>query len=150
MSEEQLNVRQEHFARLLFEGRSQSEAYREAYDAHDLPEKSLWECASRLSRNVKVRAYIEGMRAEARGAAIMRREELMEWYTEKMRADPDDDADLSTKQIRKAEAAKELAKLGNYYPTEKDEVRVDVVHAFVEGQMKSAASEPLVSPEDSF
>ncbi len=148
MSENELNVRQEHFARLLFSGRSQTDAYREAYDAHDLAEKSLWESASRLSRNVKVRAYIENLRAEARSETIMGRVELMEWYTEKMRADPDDDADLSTKQIRKGEAAKELAKLGGYYPTEEKEVKVDIVHAFAESQMRSAADEPLVSEEE--
>ncbi len=145
MAESKLTVRQEHFARLLFEGYTQTDAYREAFNAYDKKPKAIHELASRLARMSKVYEYIEEMRKDARSASIMSKKELMEWHSSKLRNSPHDDEDLASGTIKKTDAAKELAKLGDYYPSGKLEVTVDAIHQFAAQQMKEASAEGLVS-----
>jgi hypothetical protein len=59
----ELSPKARHFARLLLEGKSQQEAYREAYDADGYTDKSVNEKASRLRADPRVSRIVEdGMR----------------------------------------------------------------------------------------
>ena len=59
-----LKLQQLDFVKLLSSGISQTHAYREAYNPKKMSSKTVWEAASRLSRNPKVVARLDELRAE--------------------------------------------------------------------------------------
>ncbi len=65
----QLTPKQELFAQMVASGKSQSEAYRESYNADKMKDSTIWSNASRLMENSKVLARIEDIRATARERA---------------------------------------------------------------------------------
>jgi phage terminase small subunit len=60
-----LPTKQEKFARLIAEGNSQADAYRGAYNAKNMTDKTIWEAASRLMADSKVSARVEAIKAES-------------------------------------------------------------------------------------
>jgi len=65
-----LTPRQEAFARAVAEGKSQAEAYREAYPrSESWKPSSVWEKASALMANVKVSSRVAELRAEVAKAS---------------------------------------------------------------------------------
>ena len=58
-----LTPKQEKFAQLLEEGMNQSDAYRKAYNAEKMTDKTICEKASILASNGKIRARREEIRA---------------------------------------------------------------------------------------
>lgn len=58
-----LTAKQEKFVYLLDKGRSLSQAYRSSYQ-NRMHRKTIWEAASRLSKNPKVVARLDELRAE--------------------------------------------------------------------------------------
>lgn len=60
-----LNPREEKFVQLVMDGRTATEAYLTAYDAHHLAHKSLNTAASRLIRTQKIKQRLSELRAEA-------------------------------------------------------------------------------------
>lgn len=77
----ELTEKQKEFARGVFEGKSQREAYKAAYDCSKKKDKTVDELASRLSRNVKVQEYLSSLNAEVEKVAIMSKQERMEWLS---------------------------------------------------------------------
>ncbi len=61
-----LTHKQEEFCRLVVQGASLSEAYRQSYDPKTMKEKTVWEKASRLRAMDKVLARIEELRIVGR------------------------------------------------------------------------------------
>ena len=61
-----LTDKQEHFVQELIKGKSQSEAYREAYNAARMKDKTVTEKASRLLANGNVRARYEELQGKVR------------------------------------------------------------------------------------
>ena len=61
-----LTHKQEEFCRLVVQGESLSEAYRQSYDPKTMKEKTVWEKASRLRAMDKVLARIEELRIVGR------------------------------------------------------------------------------------
>ena len=59
-----LTTRQDMFAIYLANGYNKSNAYREAYDPILMSRKTIWEAASRLSKNPKVVARLDKLSAE--------------------------------------------------------------------------------------
>lgn len=59
-----LTAKQEKFVYLLNKGRSLSQAYRSSYQKNRMHRKTIWEAASRLSKNPKVVARLEVLKAE--------------------------------------------------------------------------------------
>ena len=59
-----LTAKQEKFVYLLNKGRSLSQAYRSSYQKNRMHRKTIWEAASRLSKNPKVVARLEELKAE--------------------------------------------------------------------------------------
>lgn len=69
---ERLTDKQEAFVLALIEGKSQREAYRSAYKADRMKEKTIDEKASRLFAEDKVRARFEELQAKVRSEAEKR------------------------------------------------------------------------------
>lgn len=59
-----LTAKQEHFAQLVAQGKSQADAYRGAYDASKSTDKSVWERASALCADAKVATRIKELKDE--------------------------------------------------------------------------------------
>lgn len=59
-----LTPKQEKFCQLIVEGKSQAEAYRQAFDVKKSKPETVWENASRLMADSKVSARIDELRAE--------------------------------------------------------------------------------------
>ncbi len=60
-----LTAKQERFCELIaLEGMTQADAYRQAYDCSKWTDKSVWEKASSLASDVKVKTRIESLKAE--------------------------------------------------------------------------------------
>lgn len=75
-----LTAKQEHFALSIVEGRTQSAAYREAYDAVGMQDTTVWTEASKLMRHPQVSQRVEELKEEAeatRLAALLSREEAI-------------------------------------------------------------------------
>lgn len=75
-----LTAKQEQFALLVVEGKTQAEAYRGAYDATAMQDGTIWTEASKLMRHPQVSKRVEELREEAevaRRAVLMSREEAI-------------------------------------------------------------------------
>jgi phage terminase small subunit len=76
-----LTAKQEKFALNIVNGMSQADAYRDAYPGIKMSDKTVWERASVLAKNNKVKARIEELRAELAKPSIMTAQERLEWLT---------------------------------------------------------------------
>lgn len=75
-----LTAKQEQFALSIVEGRTQSAAYREAYDAEGMQDTTVWTEASKLMRHPQVSQRVEELKEEAeatRRAVLVSREEAI-------------------------------------------------------------------------
>lgn len=77
-----LTDNQENFAKCVAEGMSYSDAYRSAYNTSKMTDKSVWEKASELASNVKVKARLKELRDMAAKHTIITAQERKEWLTE--------------------------------------------------------------------
>ena len=59
-----ITSRQDRFAENLNNGYNKSDAYRAAYNASEMSDKTIWEASSRLSKNPKVVARLDQLSAE--------------------------------------------------------------------------------------
>ena len=156
---EDLTEKQKVFARGLFEGLSQRDAYKRAYDCSTKKDKTVDELASRLSRNVKVRKYLDGLNCEVERSAVLSRQERMEWLSDVVRTPigkVDENSSLcqshcftesefgTTTKVtmpNKLAAITELNKMDGAYEPEKIEVKSELSFASL---LKSLSSDPLV------
>ena len=76
-----LTANQEKFVQCIIEGKSQAEAYREAYPKQRSSDKTIWEAASRLMANSKVNARIRELRDQLAKPSIMTAQERLEFLT---------------------------------------------------------------------
>jgi len=60
-----LTAKQELFAQLVAQGKSQADAYREAYGAKKMKEQSVWQRASQVAANVKVASRVAELKEHA-------------------------------------------------------------------------------------
>jgi hypothetical protein len=75
-----LTAKQEQFARSIIEGRTQADAYRDAYDAAGMQHTTVWNEASKLIRHPEVSARVEALKWEAdaaRRVLLLDREEAI-------------------------------------------------------------------------
>lgn len=77
-----LTDNQENFAKCVAEGMNYSDAYRSAYNTSRMTDKSVWEKASELASNVKVKARLKELRDMAAKPTIITAQERKEWLTE--------------------------------------------------------------------
>ena len=76
-----LTEKQEKFCLNIINGMSQADAYRDAYPGIKMSDKTVWERASVLAKNNKVKARIDELRAELAKPLIMTAQERLEWLT---------------------------------------------------------------------
>lgn len=156
---EELTEKQKVFARGLFEGLSQRDAYKKAYDCSTKKDKTVDELASRLARNVKVRMYLDGLNCEVERSAVLSRQERMVWLSDVVRTPigkVDENSSLcqshcvtesefgTTTKVtmpNKLAAITELNKMDGAYEPEKIEVKSELSFASL---LKSLSSDPLV------
>ena len=77
-----LTAKQEKFVRGIIEGMTQADAYRAAYSCKSMSDKTVWENASRLMADSKVKARVQELRAELVKPGIMTAQERLKWLTE--------------------------------------------------------------------
>ena len=93
----ELTEKQKAFARGMFEGLSQREAYKRAYDCAKKKDETVDALASRLLSNVKVKEYLEELNKEAESPLVLTKQERMEWLSRVVRTplrEVDDQSDL--------------------------------------------------------
>ena len=80
-SEDMLTPNQEAFAQNIIEGMTQADAYRSAYDCSKMSDKTIWEKASRLMADNKVRTRVQELRDQVALSSIMTAQERLKWLT---------------------------------------------------------------------
>lgn len=155
----ELTEKQKEFARGVFEGLSQRDAYKRAYDCTSKKDKTVDELASRLARNAKVKGYLAELNKEVERSAVLSKQERMEWLSDVVRtpiAKVDEYSSLcqsfsvtesefgsTTKVVMpsKLSAIAELNKMDGAYEPE----RIEVKSEFSFGSLlRDLPSDPLV------
>lgn len=120
-----LTAKQEKFVQGIIEGMSQAEAYRSAYDTSRYTDKSVWEKASALMNNVKVKSRIKELREQLAKPSIMTAQERLEWLTSIIKSDEETTAD-------KLKASDQMNKMQGEYTTK------------IEGEIRTKKLEDLL------
>ena len=76
-----LTAKQEKFVQGIIDGMSQADAYRSAYDTSRMSDKTVYEKASRMMADDKIRARLEELRNKMITPSIMSAQERLEWLT---------------------------------------------------------------------
>ena len=76
-----LTAKQEKFVQCIIEGMSQADAYRSAYSAKRMSDKTIHEAASRLLKDSKIAARLTELRDKMMTPAIMTAQERLEYLT---------------------------------------------------------------------
>ena len=82
-----LTAKQENFVQSIMDGMTQADAYRSAYDADRMADKTVHEKASRLMADGKIRARLKELRDKAMAPTIMSAQERLEWLTRLIESD---------------------------------------------------------------
>ena len=125
-----LTGKQEKFVQALVAGKSQREAYKEAYNAAKMKDETIDTRACELLKNSKVKARYNELLEEHKNKALYTREEMVNdliWIKEKAKEDIKD----PKKGLRQANgtifinAIKELGELNELYPSKKQDINVN-------------------------
>lgn len=76
-----LTAKQEKFVQNIIDGMSQADAYRSAYNTKRMTDKTVWEKASKLMADGKVRARLQELRDLMMSPSIMSAQERLEYLT---------------------------------------------------------------------
>lgn len=76
-----LTPKQEAFVNAIIEGKSQADAYRSAYSTKNMSNKTIWENASRLMADSKVKARVQELRDQIAEEGIMTAKERLKLLT---------------------------------------------------------------------
>ena len=77
-----LTAKQEAFVQNILQGMSQADAYRSAYDASKMSDKTIHERASVLAAQDKVKTRLAELRDKLANEKIMSAQERLQWLTE--------------------------------------------------------------------
>lgn len=138
-----LTAKQARFADNVVKGMNQSDAYREAYDAENMTDKTIWEKASWLASQDKVRARIERGKARIEGAALHTGLSLR-LHVERRLFDLSKAADTDAACIRATELLGKLTSVQAFKDVigiEEENVSPDEVRATLEERIRSAFSD---------
>ena len=125
-----LTSKQEKFIQALVAGKSQRQAYKEAYNATKMKDETIDTRACELLKNSKVKARYNELLEEHKNKALYTREEMVNdliWIKEKAKEDIKD----PKKGLRQANgtifinAIKELGELNELYPSKKQDIKMD-------------------------
>lgn len=76
-----LTAKQEQFVKNIIDGMSQAEAYRNSYETKRMSDKTVYEKASRLMTEGKIRARLQELRDQMMKPSIMSAQERLEYLT---------------------------------------------------------------------
>ena len=125
-----LTSKQEKFIQALVAGKSQRQAYKEAYNATKMKDETIDTRACELLKNSKVKARYNELLEEHKNKALYTREEMVNdliWIKEKAK----EDIKNPKKGLRQANgtifinALKELGELNELYPSKKQDIKMD-------------------------
>ena len=125
-----LTSKQEKFIQALVAGKSQRQAYKEAYNAANMKDKTIDERASVLFKNDKIKTRYNELLEEHKNKALYTREEMVNdliWIKEKAK----EDIKNPKKGLKQANgtifinALKELGELNELYPSKKQDINVN-------------------------
>ena len=125
-----LTSKQEKFIQALVAGKSQRQAYKEAYNAAKMKDETIDVRACELLKNSKVKARYDQLLEEHKNKALYTREEMVNdliWIKEKAK----EDIKNPKKGLRQANgtifinALKELGELNELYPSKKQDINVN-------------------------
>ena len=125
-----LTSKQEKFIQALVAGKSQRQAYKEAYNATKMKDETIDTRACELLKNSKVKARYDQLLEEHKKKALYTREEMVNdliWIKEKAK----EDIKNPKKGLRQANgtifinAIKELGELNELYPSKKQDIKMD-------------------------
>ena len=125
-----LTAKQEKFVQALISGKSQRDAYKEAYKAANMKDEVIDVRASELLKKSKVKVRYEELLEEHKEKALYTREEMVNdliWVKEKAK----EDINNPKKGLRQANgtifinAIKELGELNELYPVKKQDVSLN-------------------------
>ena len=125
-----LTSKQEKFIQALVAGKSQRQAYKEAYNATKMKDETIDTRACELLKNSKVKARYDELLEEHKNKALYTREEMVNdliWIKEKAK----EDIKNPKKGLKQANgtifinAIKELGELNELYPSKKQDIKMD-------------------------
>ena len=125
-----LTSKQEKFIQALVAGKSQRQAYKEAYNAAKMKDETIDTRACELLKNSKVKARYNELLEEHKNKALYTREEMVNdliWIKEKAK----EDIKNPKKGLKQANgtifinALKELGELNELYPSKKQDINVN-------------------------
>lgn len=105
-----LTAKQEIFVQKIIEGMSQADAYRSAYSTKRMADKTVWENASRLMADSKVKARAQELREQLTKSTIMTAQQRLEWLTGIIQSEEETTAD-------KLKASDQMNKMQGEYVT---------------------------------
>lgn len=105
-----LTAKQEAFVQNILQGMSQADAYRSAYNASKMTDKTVHEKASLLASNDKVRTRLTELRDKLASESVMSAQKRLEWLTEVIK-------DKNEKTENKLKAADIMNKMQGEYVT---------------------------------
>lgn len=76
-----LTAKQEKFVQGIIEGKTQADAYKEAYPKQRMSDKTIYEAASRLMKDSKIIARVKELRDQMAKPTIMTAQERLELLT---------------------------------------------------------------------
>lgn len=82
-----LTAKQEKFVQEIIAGKSQADAYRSAYDAKKMSDKTIYEKASLLAGQDKIRTRLDELREQLSNENIMSARKRLEWLTRLIMSD---------------------------------------------------------------
>lgn len=88
-----LTAKQEAFVNAIIEGKSQADAYRSAYSTKNMSNKTIWENASRLMADTKVKARVQELRDQIAEEGIMTAKERLKWLSQIIKSEGETTAD---------------------------------------------------------
>lgn len=113
-----LTAKQEGFAQSIADGASQADAYRTNYSAERMSSKSVWEKASELSANVKVKARLDVLRQALSDKQLWTRADSVSTLRKIAESDGADGAPAAAK----VSAVKELNAMNGFNEPARSEV----------------------------
>lgn len=115
-----LTPKQEKFVQGIIEGMSQADAYRSAYSCKRTSDKTIWENASRLMADSKVKARVQELRDQLAKSTIMTAQQRLEWLTELIKSEDES----TTDKLRAADIMNKMQ--GEYVQKIEADVKNDV------------------------
>ena len=118
-----LTSKQEKFIQALVAGKSQRQAYKEAYNAANMKDKTIDERASVLFKNDKIKTRYNELLEEHKNKALYTREEAVNdliWIKEKSKEDIFKNGIRQANSTTYINSIKELSTLNDLYPDKKN------------------------------